>query len=452
MTKKTLALYIVINFIASLLYLYVINTTYPQFLSSYIHWFAAVILLNILYGLSGTFSNPIRKSRAKELILTINQSLIVSILILSFGVSQVAYTITITLLFNIIFNHFIILYLTRLSYLTLIKKLLQKRKIGFNTLLIGNNKKAQSIFNEITLSKKSLGFNLIGLIEFEESKKNFPKLKLDSLGYLEDLANVIECYKIEEVIIAIESSQHHQLKSIFDKLENTKVIIHIIPDVYDIISGFVKIDYLFSIPLITLHKDIMPFWQRIIKRTFDYLISTLVLILFSPVYLLIAIIIKLTSSGSVIYSQERIGKNGIPFKIYKFRTMVEGAELNGPQLSKNNDTRITSIGKFLRQFRLDELPQFFNILKGEMSVVGPRPERKYYIDLISEKAPHYHYLHQVLPGITSWGQVKFGYAENIEQMIKRLTFDIIYIKNRSLSLDFKIIFYTFIIILQRRGK
>jgi len=162
--------------------------------------------------------------------------------------------------------------------------------------------------------------------------------------------------------------------------------------------------------------------------------------------------IKATSKGPIFYIQERTGKKGVPFHILKFRTMVVDAEKNGPQLSHNNDKRLIKIGGFLRKLRLDELPQFFNVLKGEMSVVGPRPERAFYIDQIKKIAPHYSYLQKVLPGITSWGQVKYGYAENIEQMVKRLTFDIMYIEHRSLALDFKIMFYTFIIIFEGRGK
>jgi exopolysaccharide biosynthesis polyprenyl glycosylphosphotransferase len=196
----------------------------------------------------------------------------------------------------------------------------------------------------------------------------------------------------------------------------------------------------------------MPTWQFSVKRLLDIFISLFALLVLSPLLLTMALAIRFTSRGPIIFKQERIGKFGKPFQILKFRTMVRDAERNGPQLSSASDTRVTSVGRFLRKTRLDEIPQFWNVLVGDMSLVGPRPERQHYIDLITQKAPHYRHLHRVRPGITSWGQVKYGYAENVEQMVQRLKYDILYIENMSLAMDIKILLYTIIIVFKGSGK
>jgi lipopolysaccharide/colanic/teichoic acid biosynthesis glycosyltransferase len=181
-------------------------------------------------------------------------------------------------------------------------------------------------------------------------------------------------------------------------------------------------------------------------------LSALALVALSPLLLLISMLVKATSRGTVFFFQERIGRNGIPFQIIKFRSMHTGAEKLGPQLSSSHDARITKFGKILRKTRFDELPQFWNVLAGDMALVGPRPERQFYIDQISKINPHYQKLHRIRPGITSWGQVKYGYAENVDQMVQRLRYDLLYLENMSLAMDIKILFYTIVIVLKGAGK
>lgn len=272
------------------------------------------------------------------------------------------------------------------------------------------------------------------------------------LGSFENARKIIKDKAIEDVIIAIESSEHHKIERILNEIEDTSIYVKIIPDMYDILSGSVKMNSILGTPLIEIKHTLLPQWEFLVKRFFDYLFSLLAIIILSPILLLTAIAVKLSSSGSVIYKQERIGQYGKKFNIYKFRSMYEDAEKDGPKLSSKTDSRVTAWGRIMRKIRLDETPQFFNVLLGHMSFVGPRPERDFFANQLIKKAPHYKHIYRVKPGITSWGMVKFGYAENIDEMLERLKYDILYIENMSLLIDLKIMIHTVLIILQGRGK
>ncbi|MCA1764178.1 MAG: sugar transferase [Cryomorphaceae bacterium] len=407
-----------------------------------------------MYSLLGMYNNIYRRHRLKELGQVLLAS-ITGVIILFFLVlldDEIAnyqyYYKSLVMLFSL---HFILTFILRFSLTTQSVKRIHKRKLGFNTVIIGGNEEALNVYREMENMVPAPGFKFVGYVSVN-GKDNLLEEELPWLGNFKGISEVVKGKAVEEVVIAIESSEHKNLRSIITELEGLNVKIKIIPDIYDILSGSVKMSSIFGAPLIQINTEIMPPWQFFLKRLIDFAGSLLAIIVLAPVYIILAILVKLSSPGAIIFKQERIGQHNSPFKIFKFRSMRSDAEKDGPQLSSSNDPRITKIGRFMRKTRLDELPQFFNVLRGEMSLVGPRPERQFYIDQIVEIAPHYRHLQKVKPGITSWGQVKYGYAENVDQMVQRLKYDVLYIENMSLAIDFKIMAYTIIIILKGSGK
>jgi len=326
------------------------------------------------------------------------------------------------------------------------------RIIGFNTIIVGSDKNAITLYNDIESQTKSAGNKFIGFVHVKNTGEYHLSEYIPHLGHYKNILNIIHSDKVEEVIIAIEPSEHKTIDKILTEINGANVVIKVIPDMQDILLGSVKMTAIWDAPLIQISPELMPIWQQSIKRVMDIAVSLIVLIVFSPIYLITGILVKMSSSGPVFYSHNRVGLHGKSFKMHKFRSMFVNAETNGPQLSSKNDPRITPFGRFMRKVRLDEIPQFYNVLKGDMALVGYRPERQFFIEQITKTAPHYRLLFKVKPGITSWGQVKYGYAENVEQMINRLKYDILYLENMSLSVDLKILIYTVLIIVQGRGK
>jgi len=354
-------------------------------------------------------------------------------------------------LFVLFAIQFSVVFVPRFILVSYIVKRIHKRKSGFKTLIIGGSEKAVEIYNEIQELPKGIGHNFVGFVNINGIDKQLED-KIQYLGHVDDIESILNKYEIEEVIIALESTEHDKIRAIISRLEVGDVKIRVLPDMYDILSGTVDMSNIFGALLIEVNSEVMPVWQRTFKRVFDIVASIISLIIFTPMFIVLAVLVKSSSRGPVFFLQERVGKNGRPFKIIKFRTMFVGSEKAGPQLSSSNDPRITGIGRFMRKTRLDEFPQFYNVLVGDMSLVGPRPERQFYIDQIVKIEPQFLELTKVRPGITSWGQVKYGYAENVDQMLDRMKFDLLYLKNRNLSLDVKIMLYTILIIFKGSGK
>tara|TARA_Y100000991_G_scaffold215262_1_gene205122 strand:+ start:1297 stop:2694 length:1398 start_codon:yes stop_codon:yes gene_type:complete len=413
------------------------------------------VLWVLLYAALGQYKNAYKKYRIKEVTQTISQSLL-GIILIFFGLlldDQInSYQDYYNLVLAIIILHTTLTFLPRIIITSNLVSKIHKGKIGFNTLIIGSRNKAKETLLEIRGLKKSSGYFFKGYISTNGGPDMMTTTGLEKLGDYSDLKQVINSHQIEEVIIATEPKEHEKTNTIINDLADLNVKIKVIADMYSILTGSVKMSSIFGALLIAVNPEILSPWEKITKRIVDVILSTIAIMLLSPIFILLSLIIKSGTKGPIIFKQERIGINGKPFMIYKFRSMFNEAEKDGPQLSSQNDPRITPIGKFMRKTRLDETPQFFNVILGDMALVGPRPERQFYIDKIIAEAPHYKHILKVKPGITSWGQVKFGYAENVEEMVARLKFDLLYVENMSLVLDLKILFYTAIIMIKGDGK
>lgn len=408
----------------------------------------------LFYYASGYYREVIRKSRLAELWYTLRITflgvvIIFFVILLDDAVQNYS---TYYRSFGVLFLlHFIFTYFPRLIITTRITKKIHLGEIGFNTLLIGSSDKAIDIYKEIQEQPQSTGNRIVGYLSVNNGNGQKIAKYLKQLGDISNIKKIIDEQEIEEVIIAIEYSEHDKIEKILDDLIDCNVSVKAIPGMYEIFTGKVKMSAIMGTPLVEISHMLMPPWQETLKHFIDIVLSLLALIISSPLFLIMLIGVKISSKGPVFYKQERIGKNGKPFTIYKFRSMYVDSETKGPQLSSKEDSRVTPFGRFMRKSRFDEVPNFINVLKGDMSLVGPRPERQFYIDQIVERAPQYLQLLKVRPGITSWGQVKYGYAENTDQMIRRMKYDLIYLDNMSLYVDFKIMIYTMLTVIRREG-
>lgn len=409
------------------------------------------MVLLLIFWLSGYYNAPFRKSRLSEFNTTL-LSVITATLLLFFvllindttGIKLRDYEV-IFVLFGLLFSF---VYAGRWLNTHITMEQLRKRRLIYSTLIIGNSHKSRQIYKKLKDHGSVWAYDVMGFIRLPNEHQINDEMR--SWDW-EEVEKVCKEHHIDQIVLAPERIRDAQIMRVLSRLFPLNIPVKIAPDTLSYITGNIKLDDIMGLPFIDLTSPRISEFQKNVKRTSDVILSAIATIILSPLLIGTAIAVKLSSEGPIIYSQERIGRGRKTFRIYKFRSMKQNAEKDGPRLSTKDDTRVTPIGRFMRKYRIDELPQFWNVLKGDMSLVGPRPERAFYIEKIVKKAPYYGLVFQVRPGITGWGMVKYGYASNVEEMVRRTRYDLIYLNNMSISTDMKILIYTFKTIVKGSG-
>lgn len=429
--------------------------TYLESTTVMLGQFVFPLLMLGIYWLSGYYNVVFHKSRLEELNATFLTTL-VGALIIFFVVLLNDMSDDLLLdwgLFGVMFGLlFMLVYVVRWRMTRHVIKRLRSGDIYFDTLVVGPGADAVE-FSADTDTHRFMGFKIRGVADTSASNGVLAIPAGVDAVELANVASYVKANAIKNIVVLPLSEGREATLMLVNSLFPLECAIYVKPDEFHMLLSLPRTQNVVGDPLIDISRSDMPQSTLNIKRVSDIAVSVLALVLLSPIFAAIAVWIKMDSQGPVFYRQRRIGYHKRPFDIVKFRTMRPDAEASGPALSQGDtDPRITRVGRFLRKYRLDELPQFWNVLRGEMSVVGPRPERAHFIKQIMDRAPYYALLHQLRPGITSWGMVRYGYATNVDEMVERLRYDLLYLQNVSFAVDMKIIFYTVSTVINGKGK
>ena len=387
-----------------------------------------------LYAMSGYYNAPFDRSRVDDALNTAGVSALAALII--FFAVLINDAIPERLLnYQLLIILWLLLaapvYAARYLLTARLKRRISDGSLRFATLIVGTGSKATDLEKRIRRMPTAMGFDILAHVG--DTPEAIP---------LDEAADMVRAGLVANVIIADDDTDPRRVAALIGRFVPLGCRVYMMPDIYSLLTARPRVRSVANVPLVNITAAGMSAATANMKRAGDIVVSAVALVALLPVYAIIALAVRIDSPGPVFYSQERVGYRNRRFRIYKFRTMRPDAEAAGPQLSSDGDPRITRVGAVLRKYRLDELPQFFNVLLGQMSLVGPRPEREHYERLIAERAPYVALLHQVRPGLTSWGMVKFGYAGNVDQMVERLAYDLLYIENVSLGVDLRIMLHT----------
>jgi len=391
-----------------------------------------------LYALSGYYNEPFVKSRVDDVLNTFGVAAVAALMM--FFAVLVNDKIPERLLnYQLLSIMWLLLalpvYAGRYMITACVKRCISSGRLRFATLVVGTGTKAHRVASRIRQIPTAMGFDIVGFVTIGTEAK-------DGAVSLDEACALVRDGAVSNVIIAVDDNASYRTAKLIDLFIPLGCSVLMVPDLYDMLTMRTRVSSVINEPLVNITSAGVSAATANLKRVGDVVLSVVALVVLSPLFLAIAVAVKADSPGPVFYSQERVGYRRRLFRIHKFRTMRPDAESTGPQLSRSGDPRVTRVGAVLRKYRLDELPQFWNVLVGEMSLVGPRPEREYFLRLIAERAPSVCLLHQVRPGLTSWGMVKFGYACSVDEMIERMAYDLLYIENVSLGVDMRIMLHT----------